>query len=388
MMNLQGRFGGAEKRYISLFNHLAKVRDDYCLIINDSLYEFFCAEGLLKTSTNVFVIPLRLKPRIKGNRKGGGFEVPKDPVKLFLGRHKFLFKLFIYWLRFAWHFIGICRRNHIELVYGVWHGGIWSWLLCRWLNIQLVYSANSNHEWHICGAYWHFFDSQKWVLKNCDHIDFLSQGLVQEYEFRLGDLKPGTFSVCPNSFIDFANYYPVYPKNNKVVFMGRMVELKNPLLLLEAIVLFNRSFKNYREVHFLFIGEGSLLPKVKAFVAEYDIENVHVLGMQAHPWNFLRSSKIFVSIQQTENYPSQSLLEAMACDNVIIASDVGETRKLVSEKEGVLVGLEAGAISSALIELFEDEERCRQKGRNAGEKVNREHNIEKYCEYFFSITHG
>ncbi|PWS21862.1 hypothetical protein DKP78_21375, partial [Enterococcus faecium] len=52
---------------------------------------------------------------------------------------------------------------------------------------------------------------------------------------------------------------------------------------------------------------------------------------------FSRSS-IFVSLQRTENYPSQSLLEAMAARNAVVATRVGETAKLVRHQEtGLLV---------------------------------------------------
>jgi len=56
IINLTGKIGGAEKRYITLYNYVNQKRDDYCLIINDSLYNTFKINKLLTTDRNVFIL--------------------------------------------------------------------------------------------------------------------------------------------------------------------------------------------------------------------------------------------------------------------------------------------------------------------------------------------
>jgi glycosyltransferase involved in cell wall biosynthesis len=52
----------------------------------------------------------------------------------------------------------------------------------------------------------------------------------------------------------------------------------------------------------------------------------------------LRQSRLFVSTQETENFTSLAMLEAMACGNAILARDVGQTRKFVRPRaNGILV---------------------------------------------------
>lgn len=59
-------------------------------------------------------------------------------------------------------------------------------------------------------------------------------------------------------------------------------------------------------------------------------------------------SKIFLSLQNYENYPSQSLLEAISSGNYIIASDVGDTNSIVKTDFGSLVSLSIEDISIKL----------------------------------------
>ena len=110
------------------------------------------------------------------------------------------------------------------------------------------------------------------------------------------------------------------------------------------------------------------------------------MGSISTPWEYLQKSKIFISIQQKENYPSQSLLEAMACENAIIASDVGETRLLVTENEGILVKLDAEEIADAIIKLITNTKLIERLGKNGRIKATSNHTLEKFTEYFINIT--
>jgi glycosyltransferase involved in cell wall biosynthesis len=116
------------------------------------------------------------------------------------------------------------------------------------------------------------------------------------------------------------------------------------------------------------------------------LKNIYFVDGTLEPWKYLRKSKVFVSIQQFNNYPSQSLIEAMACENAIIASDVGETRLLVTENEGILVGLNPQEIAEAIFKLFSTKGLIEKLGSNARKKVIKDHTVEKFAEYFYSIT--
>ena len=133
------------------------------------------------------------------------------------------------------------------------------------------------------------------------------------------------------------------------------------------------------------LGTGPFEGEMKDFISKNSLTNVFMEGKILNPEKYLKKSKVFVTIQQTENYPSQALMEAMACENAVIASDVGETRKIVTETEGVLVRLNAGKIAQALVKLLADNDTLLHKGQSAREKIMQEHSIEKFTDYLLVL---
>jgi glycosyltransferase involved in cell wall biosynthesis len=390
LMNSTSAIGGAQKRYINLFNYISRQRNDYFLIINKSLYLEAKDENLLVSEKNVKVIDVfkksvKVKYKIQKNKKIT--KKPYNDKKKFRKIRKiiWLFRKFYVWLSFAKQFRTILKKNNIDLVYGVWLGGIWSWPLKYIFNYRLIHSYNDSSLSSLSKNIFRVFDSEYWVLKNADKIDFLSEGIITRLEKKIGPIPDRKKTVTPNSFIDYTNFYPQYPKSDHVVFMSRLVEIKNPILFLDAIRIYNQKYSK-QDVKFFIVGEGPLENDIRHYVFHNKLNNVFLLGSTFEPWKYLSRSKVFMSLQRDENYPSQSVLEAMACENAIIASDVGETRKLVTEEEGMLVKLDAEEIADALNELISNPKLRKKKGENARKKALEEHNIEKYSEYFFLIT--
>jgi glycosyltransferase involved in cell wall biosynthesis len=139
-------------------------------------------------------------------------------------------------------------------------------------------------------------------------------------------------------------------------------------------------------IRFYVIGEGELELNIREYIDKNKLENTIYCGSTLEPWKYLRKSRVFVSIQSINNYPSQSLLEAMACENAIIASDVGETKRLITENEGILVKLNPQSIAEAVYKLFNTDGLIEKCGKNARDKVIKEQSVEKFAQYFYSIT--
>ena len=99
-----------------------------------------------------------------------------------------------------------------------------------------------------------------------------------------------------------------------------------------------------------------------------------------------RRSGIFVSLQDLENYPSQSLLEAMAAGNAVVATDVGDTRRLVGPETGLLVsGRDGEELASALSRLMGDPERRAAMGVRARAFVVENHTVERASDHLMDV---
>ncbi|MBS4034554.1 MAG: glycosyltransferase family 4 protein [Ignavibacterium sp.] len=100
---------------------------------------------------------------------------------------------------------------------------------------------------------------------------------------------------------------------------------------------------------------------------------------------FPYNASVFVSIQTTNNYPSQSVLEAMGCGNAIIATDVGDTRMFINDKNGILIGLNINNLVNAIESLYLNKELSLRLGMNAYSYVRENHTIDKMADYYINL---
>jgi len=395
LLNLSGSYiGGAQRRYLALFNYLQENnKNDYFLLLNDTLFEECFKDQVLTNRINVLCIPVKygrkIPPKKKSSSLNGNTNYITDLKQRsrlynFLGLLLSFLKQFKGWISYSIHLLKIIKRFNIGVIYGVFTGGMWSWQLAQLMNIKFIYSYNDSTAGMIDSHILKFLSSEYYTLKFADKVDFLSEGILKKLRGKGINFNENKALFTPNSFILYKNFEPEYPKSNWIVFSARLTKIKNPQLLLEAVsILKDRSFT---EFSLYFLGEGILLPDLVKQKDGFKLENVFFEGGVSDTAKYLKQSKIFISIQKDNNYPSQSLLEAMSCENTIIASDVGETRKLVTKDEGILVPLLAEKIADAIQFLLANPEECERLGKNGRKKVLEEHNIEKYSEYFFEIT--
>jgi len=395
LLNLSGSYiGGAQRRYLALFNYLQENnKNDYFLLLNDTLFEECFKDQVLTNRNNVLCVPIKYGRRVPQKKKNNSLNrntnyitdlKQRSRLYNFLGLLSSFLKQFKAWTGYSLQLLKIIKRFNIGVIYGVFTGGMWSWQAAQLMNIKFIYSYNDSAAGMIDSHLLKFLSSEYYTLKFAGIVDFLSEGILEKLKEKGVNFNENKALFTPNSFILYNNFEPEYPKNNWIVFSARLTKIKNPQLLLEAVSILNR--RNINDFSVKFLGDGILLPELVKQKKELKLENVFFEGGVSNTSKYLRHSKIFISVQKDNNYPSQSLLEAMACENAIIASDVGETRKLVTEDEGILVPLLAEKIADALQFLIENPTECERLGMNARRKALEEHNIDKYAKYFFEIT--
>ena len=384
VLNFSGRFGGAEKRYATLFNHLMVQGADYYLIMNTRLYRLLVNSSLLRANDRIVLFNDGEDgiPRAHVNFRKQAKEVSRrSTVRLFLGRWKYFLRTILLWCRFSLFFVRQIQKKQIKTIYGVWQGGIWTWMWCRLFKVKLIFSVNSSGMLNMETNMTKFFDSQYWVLQHADVADFLSPSLKENYSREMGEKIRGHCVVTPNSFIDYTHYYAVSPKKPWVVFLGRLVPIKNPMIFMEAVRIIQQKM-SVDEITFFIMGTGSMLSSMQQFASWNQLKNVRFTGLHSEPWQILRESSVFVSLQRDENYPSQSLIEAMACENGVVVTDVGDTRMLVTESEGLFTRAEPEDVAGNIIKLMINPGLREKLGKNAREKVIHYHTVDRFAGWF------
>lgn len=389
VLNFSGSYGGAEKRYATLFNQLMEQKLNYYLIINRRLYSLLANNAVLVPHKRIIIFNDKKKSATPHSTKKIKFSdgEKKSRLRLFLGRWKYFLSTLFLWVRFSMFFIHQLQSYQFVKIYGVWQGGIWSWMHCKLFHIPLVYSVNASGTLNMDKRLTNFFNSQFYVLKYADALDFLSPSLEKTYRKALGTKIKGKTLITPNSFIDYTQYYPIYPKEPWVVFLGRLEPLKNPILFLKAVEHLLKD-ETFQKVTFFIMGTGNLKDKMLDSINTQNHKNIVFTGMHPHPWEVLRQSSVFVSLQTSENYPSQSLIEAMACENGVVVTDVGDTQQLVSKNEGILVNQNHPEIANAIGKLLTNPELREKLGKNARQKVLQTQTLESFVKWFDQIMNS
>jgi glycosyltransferase involved in cell wall biosynthesis len=214
-------------------------------------------------------------------------------------------------------------------------------------------------------------------LRRYDLIDCLSPQ-IRNYLRRIG-ISAEKIMVAPNSFVNVHRYRPTMKNSDSVVFATRLHDFKNPGLFVDAM---ERTYKVHPQAEFFLLGKGPLSGHIASRLSAL---RSGIIVHYAFMWDtsaVLNGSSINVHLQQEDNYPSQSLMEGMASGNAIIATDVGLTRRLVGESNGILIPpSDSGALVDAMIWMLKHPKVTLAMSKRSREKVLRGHTIARYLGY-------
>ncbi len=228
------------------------------------------------------------------------------------------------------------------------------------------------------------FDSLNWKAKLLYRLGFERADAIDTLYSDVPDRFPSfarKIHVSPCSFTDYSRFQPASDKSNTIVFAGRLEPFKNPLLFVDAVALASETLRETGWRCEMY-GDGELKGEVETRIAERGVADLVTLDRVPDLSAALSRSRIFASLQQTENYPSQVLLEAMASANAVIATDVGDTRRLVDEEVGRLIPPgDPGALARCLEGVVRDASDIDVLAARARDRILGQHTVARYADY-------
>lgn len=136
------------------------------------------------------------------------------------------------------------------------------------------------------------------------------------------------------------NPIPARAQNSyKLVTVGRLTEQKGYKYLIEAIRILSDSYiLGEKNISLSIIGEGHLKTELLLLTDRYNLtDKIHFLGYRQDVLQIVASSDLFVSSSLWEGIPTV-LLEAMALNVPIIATNIPGTKELIVDRQtGILV---------------------------------------------------
>ena len=160
-----------------------------------------------------------------------------------------------------------------------------------------------------------------------------------------------------------------------VVFLGRLTEPKNPLMLLEVIAELNKRMS----VSAVMIGDGELRDDVSSRIFELGLEDrVTLKGFLSNPHGILASSKILCMTSSWEGYGLVAA-EALALGKPVVASAVGGIPTIIRGGEGVLCS-SVSEFTDAIERLLSDTDSYSRASELALRRANEIDNLGTYAE--------
>ena len=385
----KGIFGGAERRFTQLLEYLiSKFPDQYYLIVTKQLYDKILKMYPKFPVKYLLIVGENSSTNRRNNYTARSYTSFQDEhLPLVKQVYRFLknYKIQKGYFR---EIERIKKEKHIKCFLGIYSGilPLYFYLQKKKRDVSVIFCNMDSWFDDVLPEqkkFWYRkYSSFNYALKKSDYIDFLSPFILEGIRNRGIKVKDGSVSITPCSFTDYSKCRIGDKTIFQVAFAGRLEKDKNPELFIEAAIILS---KKYPEIIFHIMGEGAFFYNVKERVLESKASNILFHGFHPQPTEILADTSVFVSIQTTNNYPSQSVLEAMACGNAIIATDVGDTRMFVNENNGILIKLDVLELAGAIEKLYKNKELCQKLGDFAYKYVRENHNIQKVANYYINL---
>lgn len=165
----------------------------------------------------------------------------------------------------------------------------------------------------------------KFVLKNVDRVVTAHSELIELMN-----------EMGYNKTIDIKNMFDYEKFENKskelskefnigdsfvVSFIGRLVEMKDPINFLKAAKILKDE-----NVKFILVGTGNLEKDVKSFIEKEQLSNVIFTGPRSDTEKIYSISNVFTALSPLENCFSTTIIEAMYSKVPCIITDAGKTK--------------------------------------------------------------
>lgn len=174
-------------------------------------------------------------------------------------------------------------------------------------------------------------------------------------------------------------------KNFEFVAMGRLVDVKNYPLMLNAL---KKVLSIHENVHLTIAGAGPLDKSLKALAVRLGIhEKVSFLGNIKNVPELLRESNALLLSSYSEACP-MVILEAMAAGLPVIATDVGGVPELVTDNGIVVESNNTKAFSEAMLKMIEDQKlykRMKEKSYKYAVQYDKFSISKKYEEEYYRL---
>lgn len=338
MPSIEG--GGVEKNFIIISNYLANKFSNTILITSEKKHNKFFK--------NLKII----NPKIKTDHNSSR-------------RFKYILCLI--------ELIKLIIKNKNYLVFA-FQANVYCAIICKFFKIKIIIRSNSSPSgWKL-----NIFRKKIFQLL----LSLPDKIIVNSIQFRHEYKKNFNLnSVCiynplnKNEIIKLSklklkdNFFDKY-KNLKIIFVGRLVDQKDPFTFVKSLNL----LKNRIKFRALIVGRGHLKPKLQKYISSNNlIKNIKMIDWQKNPYRYIAQADVLVLTSNYEGLPN-TLLETIALKKNVMSTDcpTGPKEILDNGKGGFLFKIgDYKSLSKLLMKFNKNDTNLKRKINYAWKRLNR-----------------
>ena len=243
------------------------------------------------------------------------------------------------------------------------------------------------------GSLENIYGIKGWLVKKIEstmgkivnkHSDLVIAGSEQlrKNGIRIG-INPSKCVVIPNA-VDLG-YFKIErkysSKPHKIIFIGRLISAKGPMILIESAKQVINKIPNTK---FFFVGDGPLLNNLEEYSTKNNFsKNISFMGKINDIRTIMKETDIYVRPSLTDGMP-YGILEAMATGLPVIATNIAGTPDIISHgKTGYLIKPnDSRELANAIIELLTNPRYLENLAKNGLKLVKSEYGWEKIYQNY------
>ena len=268
----------------------------------------------------------------------------------------------------------LVRDRQIQIVHAHdYKTDLLAWCLARRLGVIALATA---HGWtgHSARERAIYYPGDRWVLARFPHVIAVSSDIRNQLvragaapakvTVVLNAIDPGAFKRVPGRQADARRQFGLGPSDFVVGAVGRLEPQKDFHLLINA---FARVARDTPAARLVIAGDGSLRASLQAHIEQRGLQaQCRLLGHVGDVPLLHHAFDLFVQSSFYEGTPN-AVLEAMALESPIVATDAGGTAEIARDgQEALIVPFRnEAALTDALREAIGDREKTAQRVRAA-----------------------
>lgn len=216
------------------------------------------------------------------------------------------------------------------------------------------------------------------------HIFWVSQSSYDGYIFH--KILKSKSTILYN-IIDVSALYQKMRLDSKtynydIIFLGRLVDQKDPLRLLDVCKLVGEKVENLKVA---IVGTGELENEMKEKVSELAMnQNIFFLGFQENPLKILHDSKVMLMTSRYEGTP-MCALEALALGVPIVSTPADGMKVLIEDGKNGLLSNEDDKLARELVKIIESPSLRKEMSERAKKYSEKYNDIDRYRKNILNV---